>query len=42
MVLVTAHTELEHVTLERELGRYKRGTDRRWGSWCTTVSGSHR
>ena len=31
MVLVTAHTELEHVTLERELGRYKRGTDRKWG-----------
>lgn len=31
MVLITAHTELEHVTLERELGRYKRGTDRKWG-----------
>jgi argininosuccinate synthase len=30
MVLVTAHTELEHVTLERELGRFKRGTDRKW------------
>jgi argininosuccinate synthase len=30
MVLITAHTELEHVTLERELGRYKRGTDRKW------------
>jgi argininosuccinate synthase len=30
MVLVTAHTELEHVTLERELGRFKRTTDRRW------------
>ncbi len=24
MVLITAHTELEHVTLERELGRFKR------------------
>ncbi|MDE0805016.1 MAG: argininosuccinate synthase, partial [Acidimicrobiales bacterium] len=31
MVLITAHTELEHVTLERELGRYKRGTDQKWG-----------
>ena len=31
MVLVTAHTELEHVTLERELGRFKRLTDQRWG-----------
>ncbi len=31
MVLVTAHTELEHVTLERELGRFKRMTDQRWG-----------
>ncbi|MEJ6537160.1 MAG: argininosuccinate synthase, partial [Mycobacterium sp.] len=31
MVLITAHTELEHVTLERELGRFKRTTDRRWG-----------
>ena len=31
MVLITAHTELEHVTLERELGRFKRNTDQRWG-----------
>ncbi|UCZ58334.1 MULTISPECIES: argininosuccinate synthase [Mycolicibacterium] len=31
MVLITAHTELEHVCLERELGRYKRGVDRKWG-----------
>lgn len=31
MALITAHTELEHVTLERELGRFKRQTDRRWG-----------
>lgn len=28
--LITAHTELEHVTLERELGRFKRQTDQRW------------
>jgi argininosuccinate synthase len=31
MVLIAAHTELEHVTLERELGRFKRLTDQRWG-----------
>ena len=31
IVLITAHTELEHVTLERELGRFKRQTDQRWG-----------
>ena len=31
MVLITAHTELEHVTLEREVGRFKRQTDQRWG-----------
>ncbi|HME74756.1 MAG TPA: argininosuccinate synthase [Mycobacterium sp.] len=30
MALITAHTELEHVTLERELGRFKRQTDQRW------------
>jgi argininosuccinate synthase len=30
MVLITAHAELEHVTLERELGRFKRQTDQRW------------
>lgn len=30
MVLIAAHTELEHVTLERELGRFKRHTDQRW------------
>ncbi|NMO04885.1 argininosuccinate synthase [Gordonia sp. TBRC 11910] len=30
MVLVTAHEELEHVTLERELGRFKRRTDAEW------------
>jgi argininosuccinate synthase len=30
MALITAHTELEHVTLERELGRFKRRTDQRW------------
>ena len=30
MVLIRAHEELEHVTIERELGRYKRGTDQKW------------
>ncbi|ROZ87710.1 argininosuccinate synthase [Gordonia sp. OPL2] len=30
MVLIRAHEELEHVTLERELGRYKRHTDQKW------------
>jgi argininosuccinate synthase len=30
MVLIIAHEELEHVTLERELGRYKRHTDQKW------------
>ena len=31
MILITAHQELEHVTLERELGRYKRQMEQRWG-----------
>jgi argininosuccinate synthase len=31
MALITAHTELEHVTLERELGRFKRTSDQKWG-----------
>ena len=30
MVLINAHQELEHVTLERELGRYKRQMEQRW------------
>ncbi|CAM3106743.1 argininosuccinate synthase [Skermania piniformis] len=30
MTLITAHQELEHVTLERELGRYKRQLEQRW------------
>ncbi|MGZ4555662.1 MAG: argininosuccinate synthase [Mycobacteriaceae bacterium] len=30
MVLICAHQELEHVTLERELGRYKRQMEQRW------------
>ncbi|MGH3359135.1 MAG: argininosuccinate synthase, partial [Nocardioidaceae bacterium] len=31
IALVTAHMELENVTVERELARYKRGVDQRWG-----------
>ena len=31
ITLMTAHAELETVTLERELARYKRGVDQRWG-----------
>lgn len=30
LALITAHQELENVTLERELGRYKRHVDQRW------------
>jgi argininosuccinate synthase len=31
LALITAHQELENVTLERELGRYKRGVEQKWG-----------
>jgi len=31
IALIIAHMELENVTIERELGRYKRGIDQRWG-----------
>jgi argininosuccinate synthase len=31
IALITAHMELENVTVERELARYKRGVDQRWG-----------
>jgi argininosuccinate synthase len=31
MVLIAAHQELESVTLERDLGRFKRTTGQRWG-----------
>ena len=31
IALITAHMELENVTIERELARFKRGVDRRWG-----------
>jgi argininosuccinate synthase len=31
LALITAHQELENVTMERDLARYKRGVDQRWG-----------
>jgi argininosuccinate synthase len=31
IVLITAHQELESVTIERDLARFKRGVDQRWG-----------
>ena len=31
IALITAHQELENVTVERELARFKRGVDQRWG-----------
>ncbi|RJO69295.1 argininosuccinate synthase [Nocardia panacis] len=31
IALITAHQNLENVTLERELGRYKRQVEQRWG-----------
>ncbi|MGH3415722.1 MAG: argininosuccinate synthase [Actinocrinis sp.] len=31
IALITAHQELENVTVERELARYKRGVEQRWG-----------
>jgi argininosuccinate synthase len=31
VALITAHMELENVTVERELARFKRGVDQRWG-----------
>ncbi len=31
IALMTAHMELENVTIERELARFKRGVDQRWG-----------
>jgi argininosuccinate synthase len=30
IALITAHAELEAVTVERELGRFKRGVEQRW------------
>jgi argininosuccinate synthase len=30
IALITAHQELEAITVERELGRFKRGVEQRW------------
>jgi len=30
IALITAHQELENVTVERDLGRFKRGVEQRW------------
>ena len=44
--MIRAHEELEHVTLERELGRYKRHTDQKWaelvydGLWYSSLKGA--
>ena len=43
IALITAHMELENVTIERELARYKRGIDQRWaelaydGQWYSPL-----
>ena len=31
IALITAHQELENVTVERDLARFKRPVDQRWG-----------
>ncbi|MGD9960280.1 argininosuccinate synthase [Nocardioides sp.] len=31
IALITAHMELENVTIERDVARFKRGVDQRWG-----------
>ena len=31
IALITAHRELEYVTVERDLARFKRSVDQRWG-----------
>ncbi|MGW0201139.1 argininosuccinate synthase [Nonomuraea sp. NPDC003201] len=31
VALITAHMELENITVERDLARFKRGVDQRWG-----------
>jgi argininosuccinate synthase len=31
IALITAHQELENVTVERDLGRFKKQVDQRWG-----------
>lgn len=46
IALITAHQELEAVTVERDLARFKRGVDQRWGElvydglWFSPLKGS--
>ncbi|WP_049571027.1 argininosuccinate synthase [Nonomuraea sp. SBT364] len=46
IALVTAHMELENVTVERDLARFKRGVDQRWselvydGLWFSPLKGA--
>ena len=46
ITLITAHRELESLTLERELGRFKRAVDQRWaelvydGLWFAPLKGA--
>ncbi|GAA4918614.1 argininosuccinate synthase [Streptomonospora salina] len=46
MALIAAHQELEAVTVERDLARFKRGVDQRWGElvydglWFSPLKGS--
>ncbi|WP_040834668.1 argininosuccinate synthase [Nocardia brevicatena] len=46
ITLITAHQALENITLERELGRYKRQVEQRWGElaydglWFSPLKGA--
>ncbi len=40
IALIAAHQELENVTIERDLARFKRTVDQRWGNWYATAYGS--
>ncbi|MQA88357.1 MAG: argininosuccinate synthase [Streptosporangiales bacterium] len=46
VALIAAHQELENVTVERELARFKRGVDQRWGElvydglWFSPLKGA--
>nr|MDT0663219.1 argininosuccinate synthase [Micromonospora sp. DSM 115978] len=46
IALITAHQELENVTVERDVARFKKGVDQRWGElvydglWFSPLKGS--
>ena len=42
IALITAHQELENVTVERDLARFKRRSSSAGASWSTTACGSRR